>query len=292
MHYGISAANLLWPCGPEVADISRAAESLGFESIWAVEHVVFPHSYASTYPYSPDGRMPAEPATPFPDPLIWLTHVGAATSTIGLATGILVLPQRHPVVLAKEVATLDSLVGGRMQLGVGVGWLKEEFEALGIPFEQRGEMMDDYIAAIRTLWSGNSVSYSSRFVRFDDVSSSPRPTGRLPIVIGGDSVHAAKRAGRLGDGYFPAQGSPRDIELLVDVVRQSAADANRDPLSIELTCSITADFATDPVGGAQELAALGIARVLVPAFAFLEPNPIEALAEFQQRVIGPTRSIS
>jgi probable F420-dependent oxidoreductase len=291
MHYGISAANLLWASAPDAATVAQTAESLGFESIWAVEHVVFPHAYASTYPYSPDGRMPAEPATPFPDPLIWLTYVGAVTSTIGLATGILVLPQRNPIVLAKEVATLDVLAGGRVQLGVGVGWLEEEFEALGVSFERRGAMTDDYVAAIRALWSGDGVSYSGTFARFSEVSSNPKPAGRLPIVIGGDSIHAAKRAGRLGDGYFPAQGTPAELAVLIDAVHQSAADADRDPSTIELTCSITPEFTSDPVGGAEELAALGITRVLVPAFALLEPNPTEALSAFQQHVIEPTRSI-
>src|SRR6476660_6665715 len=133
--------------------LAQLAEELGFESLWTVEHVVVPTAYASAYPYSPDGRMPGGEDVPIPDPLIWLAYVGGATSTIRLATGILILPQRNPVILAKELATLDRLSGGRVELGVGVGWLREEFDALGVPWERRGARTDEYVAAMRALWA-------------------------------------------------------------------------------------------------------------------------------------------
>ena len=146
MRFGIAFANTGPMVEPAVAvAFARAAEAAGFESIWTVEHVVVPTEYASPYPYSPTGKMPGTVDSPIPDPLIWLTYVAAATSAIRLATGILVLPQRNPVVLAKETATLDQLSGGRLLLGIGVGWLKEEFDAIGVPFAERGARTDEAV---------------------------------------------------------------------------------------------------------------------------------------------------
>src|SRR3954451_110366 len=143
------ANTMSWGNGAGAVEAARAAEENGFESIWTVEHVVYPDDYASAYPYSPDGKMPAVPPTPIPAPLIWLAYVASVTTKIRLATGILILPERNPVVLAKELAPLDHLSGGRVELGIGVGWLREEFDALGIPWECRGARTDEYIEAMR-----------------------------------------------------------------------------------------------------------------------------------------------
>src|SRR5262249_32382928 len=140
MKFGIMFANVLGFTRPEGAiAIAQAAEAAGFESLWAVEHVVVPAGYKSEYPYSDTGRMPGTEDVDIPDPLVWLTYVAGATSTIRLATGILILAERNPVVTAKEVATLDMLSNGRVTLGVGAGWLREEFDAIGVPFERRGK---------------------------------------------------------------------------------------------------------------------------------------------------------
>jgi probable F420-dependent oxidoreductase len=184
----------------------------------AVDHVVFPDNYSSTYPYSPTGRLPGGPGVPLPDPLIWMAAVAAVTTRLRLLTGVIILPLRNPLVLAKQVATLDSMSGGRIELGIGVGWLKEEFEALGVPFEKRGKRSDEYIAAMRALWASDGASFSGEFVNFHQVSSNPKPVaGKVPIVIGGHSEAAAKRAGRLGDGFFPSIGTQVDILPLFDV---------------------------------------------------------------------------
>ena len=149
-------------------------------------------------------------------------------------TGVIILPLRNPLVLAKQVATLDHMSGGRIELGIGVGWLKEEFEAVGVPFEKRGTRSDEYIAVMRKLWAEDGVSFKGEFVTFDEVSSNPKPVNRaVPIVIGGHSEAAAKRAGRLGDGFFPSIGSQVDTVPLFDVVRRTAA-AGRDPKAIEI----------------------------------------------------------
>lgn len=287
MKFGIAFANTAGWAGPEGARrAARAAEAAGFDSLWTVEHVIFPDAYESAYPYSNDGKMPMGASTPLPDPLIWLTYLAAATSTIRLATGILILPQRNPLVLAKEVATLDQLSGGRVELGIGVGWLEEEFAALGVPWAERGARTDEYVAAMRALWASDHSAYHGRFVDFADVSSNPKPVrGTVPFVIGGHSVAAAKRAGRLGDGFFPGKGSPAELAELIDVVRQTAAEVGRDPSAIEITASSVGIFGTDPVGAVQEMEALGVSRLMVPAFLLMKPSEAEAMEAFAERVI-------
>src|SRR6266571_4992807 len=198
------------------------AEAAGFDSIWTVEHVVVPRQYQSRYPYSPSGRMGSGLEDfPVPDPLIWLAYIASATRTIKLGTAILILPQRNPVITAKAIATLDHLAGGgRVLLGIGVGWLAEEFAALGAPFEDRGPRTDEYVAAMRLLWSQECASYTGRFVSFEQVFCRPLPAERrIPIIVGGDSKAAARRAGRLGDGYFPARPAPPE---LFDEMRRAA----------------------------------------------------------------------
>jgi len=182
-------------------DLATRADRLGFESLWTVEHVVVPSGYGSAYPYHPSGKMAGGMEEfDLPDPLIWLAFVAAATERIRLATGILIVPQRNPLVLAKEVATLDALSGGRVTLGVGVGWLEEEFNALGVPFADRGRRLDDYVEAMRALWQGGKASVHNTYASFDECISLPRPAaGTVPIVIGGHSRAAARRAARLGD---------------------------------------------------------------------------------------------
>ncbi len=238
--------------------LAEAAEEAGFESMWTVEHTVVPGGYGSTYPYAAGGKMAGgEDAIPLPDPLIWMAFVAAATKRINLATGIMILPQHNPVVVAKQVATLDHLSRGRVLLGIGVGWLKEEFEALGVPFEDRGRRTDEYIGVLRELWGAEKPTFDGEFVQFKDAYCRPQPVkGHVPIIVGGHSPAAARRAGRLGDGFFPARGAPAD---LFELARQAARDTGRDPAAIEITVSLP-----DKLEDIPALAALGVTRVLVP----------------------------
>ena len=226
MRFGIAFANTGPMVEPAAAvAFARAAEAAGFESIWTVEHVVVPTEYASPYPYSPTGKMPGTVDSPIPDPLIWLTYVAAATSAIRLATGILILPQRNPVVLAKETATLDQLSGGRLLLGIGVGWLKEEFDAIGVPFAERGARTDEAVAALRALWTQDAATHHGRFSDFTDCVLRPHPVQpSIPIHVGGHTDAAARRAGRLGDGFFPAGG---DHDELARLFERGAPDGAR-----------------------------------------------------------------
>jgi probable F420-dependent oxidoreductase len=259
MKFGLRYCNTGRGVDPARAiELAQAGEEAGFESLWTVEHTVVPEGYQSAYPYSPDGKMAGGANDfPLPDPLIWMAYVAAATSRIRLATGIIILPQHNPVITAKQVATLDHLSGGRVLLGIGVGWLEEEFRALGVPFADRGRRTDEYVAALRELWSGDPPSFDGEFVRFAGAHCRPRPVrGSVPIIVGGHSEAAARRAGRLGDGFFPARGVP--VEL-IDLARRTAAASGRDPAALEITASAPEDLADVP-----RLAALGIGRLLVP----------------------------
>ena len=287
MKFGIVFANTGPFCEPTAAvAFARAAEAAGFESLWTVEHTVVPYGYESEYPYDKSGRMPGEDDAPIPDPLIWLTYLASATSIIRLGTGILIQPQRNPVVLAKEVATLDHLSGGRVELGVGVGWLKEEFDAIGVPFEERGRRTDDGIAAMRALWGEDRASYAGEFTTFTDCISRPHPVaGSVPVHIGGHSEVAARRAGRLGDGFFPAKGSHRRLGELAGIVRSTATDAGRDPSAIEFTCGGNGVFGPGALEEAGALAELGVDRIVVPAFLFYR-DTADALARYGDEVIA------
>ncbi len=247
-------------------ELVQAGEAAGFESAWTVEHTVVPANYTSTYPYSGDGKMAGgRDDIPLPDPLIWMAYMAAVTSTITLATGILIVPQHNPVITAKQVATLDQMSGGRVLLGIGVGWMKEEFDAIGAPFEDRGARTDEYVAAMRELWTAEKPTFHGRWVNFDETYCRPQPAqGSVPIIVGGDTVPAAKRAGRLGDGYFPARNAPQE---LIDLARRTAEEHGRDPDALEITTSVPDDLDDIPA-----LAARGVSRLLVPV------SPIAGLA--------------
>ena len=260
MKFGLRYCNTGRYVDPVLAvELVQAAEAAGFESAWTVEHTVIPRGYQSAYPYSTDGRIPGGGEGDFvlPDPQIWMAYVAARTSRIKLATGILILPQHNPVICAKQVATLDYMSGGRVLLGIGVGWLKEEFEALGVPFAERGARTEEYMHALRALWQMDAPTFEGRFVRFKDAFMRPKPVnGTVPIIIGGHSKAAAQRAGRLADGFFPARGASPE---LLAVMHNAAVGAGRDPAAVEITASMPDDPAELPA-----MAARGISRVLVP----------------------------
>jgi probable F420-dependent oxidoreductase len=260
------------------AKLAHAAENNGLESLWTVEHVVVPEGYESAYPYSPTGKMPGGETAAIPDPLAWLAYVAALTTTVRLATGILILPQRNPVVVAKETATIDVLSEGRLTLGVGIGWLAEEFDVIGVPFEERMERTDEYIEALRALWSADET-FDGKHSKFKNARSYPKPhqEGGIPIVVGGHTKAAARRAGRLGDGFFPARG---DIPMLVDECKRAAKDAGRDPDAIEITAG-----GLPSVDAAKALEDHGVSRIVVPPPSF-DPNDIaRALGELSENFI-------
>jgi len=222
-----------------MASFAEHLESCGFESIVVVEHTVLLTRYESVYPYDSSGRVGLPADCPIPDPLDLLAFLAGHTSRLGLATGVLVLPNHHPVVLAKRAATVDALSGGRLRLCVGVGWLKEELEACGADFDGRGRRADEQLAVLRALWADEprGASFHGEFFDFDDVMCYPKPVAaqRLPVHVGGHSRAAARRAGRLGDGFQPLGVSGRELASLLAVMREEASSAGRDPAGLEVS---------------------------------------------------------
>jgi probable F420-dependent oxidoreductase len=289
MKFGLAFASSVGTEPDSALEICRAAEAAGFDSVWGGEHVIRPDSIDSPYPYTEDGEMPGEAETAIPDPLIWLAYVAAAAPSLRLGTCILIVPQRNPLVLAKELATLDRLSGGRVDLGIGVGWMREEFDALGIPWERRGARTDEYIAAMRSLWAGPHAEYHGDFVDFAPATCSPRPVrGSIPILVGGDTRAAVKRAARIGDGYFPGTGDLEALAGRIAELRENAEALGRSPSEIPIHAIFGAQLA-DPIAGAEQLAEIGVDRAMLPAFFFMGPDGLDRLAEFGERVVKPLR---
>jgi len=267
-----------------MAHLAQAAERFGFESIWTVEHVVIPQDYQSPYPYSPSGKIPGSEDVPIPDPLLPLAYAAAITKTLRLGTGVMILPQRHPLYVAKEVATLDVLSNGRVILGIGSGWLKEEFDSLGLDFHQRGARTDEAIKSLRALWSPEAASsFHGKHFSFGPVKCFPKPVQKdgVPIVIGGHSPAAAKRAGRYGNGFFPAIVEPDKLKELFAMMSAEAKKAGRDPKQIELSCMGRAK-----VDSLKALQDIGIERVVVPPPAYDPEGITRGLEKIANEVLS------
>jgi probable F420-dependent oxidoreductase len=234
----------------EVIDaVAIAAESCGFATLWAGEHVVMVDRPQSRYPYSSDGQIAVPAPADWLDPLVALSFVAAATRQIEIATGVLLLPEHNPVLVAKQAASLDALAGGRFTLGVGVGWAREEFTALGVPFERRGQRTAEYVAAMRALWREDVASFRGEFVEFDSVRVNPKPVRdrRIPVVLGGNSDAALRRVAAWGDGWYgfnlETVGSVRErIERLDELCRASGRDIRTLRLAVSLQNGEPADL--------------------------------------------------
>lgn len=293
MKFALHFGNLAFPDGPGAKRLAQAAEKAGFESILAIEHVVIPSEYDSKYPYNASGKLMGTPQISMPDPLAWMSYASAVTETIKFMTGVLILPQRNPLVLAKQVATMDYMSGGRILLGVGVGWLEEEFDALGIPFKTRGTYTDEAMQAMRALWAGDDVSFEGGHINFTRVNCNPKPAnGTVPFIIGGHSRFAARRAGRYGDGFFPATGLQKPLEPVLDMMREEAVKAGRDPAAIEITTGCPDALpgsGKDPLEAVAARAALGVERSVMLLEPFLKGDLEENLARFGEEVIAKCR---
>jgi len=285
MKFGIAFANSGPFSNPALmGHLATTAERCGFESLWTVEHVAIPVKH-TPYPGSKDGQMAGGDTVPIPDPLIPLAYVAAITKSIKLATGILILPQRHPIYTAKEVATLDVLSGGRVILGIGSGWMKEEFDSLGIDFHKRGTLTDEAIQSLRALWHEGTSTFEGQHFKFGPLHSYPKPVKHdVPIHVGGHSPAAARRAGRYGDGFFPTVANPDKLKELLTIVRSEAEKAHRDPAKIELTAM--SSMKPDHL---KALADIGVARVVMNPPSSKPEVLTQALEKFHSEVIRTTR---
>jgi len=249
-----------------MAGFARHVEELGFESIVVVEHPLVVGDYTSRYPYAPSGRMPLPDDCAIPDPLDLLAFLSGVTSTLGLSTGVLVLPAHHPVVLAKRLATVDRLSGGRLRLCIGLGWMREELEACGADFASRGRRADESIDVLRALWADtepDGASFEGEFFRFSHAHTHPKPVrpGGVPIHVGGHSPGSIRRAARRGDGWQPLGLAGDELLDALALLRREAEAAGRDVEELELTLSALSTSTTPEV--VDKLAALGVARLVV-----------------------------
>lgn len=274
-----------------VTRYARLVERMGFESIWVIDHALMCVEYDSTYPYKTTGRTPIPAEANMPDPLVLMTWIAAATERLRIGTSMLILPQRHPIILAKAVATLDRYSKGRITLGVGVGWVKEEVEILKQNFRDRGRRADEWIEVLRALWADGLSSHHGRHFQFDHIASYPKPVqpGGVPIMIGGHSAAAAERAGRYGDEFYPhwSTRGPNEEALagLRKVIEVSALAAGRAPSDVRLTLTSTSDAKT-AYETAELCARLGAERVVVlPPKGELDGALPDELLRFKRTVI-------
>jgi len=281
MKVGVIPINVGVQSADQIVQTAQLVESLGYESVWTFEHVIVPVAYDSKYPYNKSGNMGAAPETNFVDPLIALSAVAAATKTLRLATGVNILSQTNPIYMAKQAASLDFISNGRFMLGVGIGWLKEEFEALGVPFERRGARFDDYVAGMRKIWSGDVVEHESDFISWKGFKSYPLPVQNpFPVVMGGVKGKIFERIAQLGNGWFAPTGDPTELKGHMTDLAKACDAAGRDMGDIEITCMWPG------VGGKEfleELASVGVSRVVVPMMG--EGDPVERLHKIAELAI-------
>jgi len=256
--------------------VASAADSCGFATLWAGEHVVMVDRSASRYPYSDDGVIAVPAQADWLDPMIALGFAAAASSRIGVATGVLLLPEHNPVVVAKQAASLDRLSGGRLTLGVGIGWSKEEFAALGVPFEHRAARTAEYVSAMRALWRDDVASFDGKFVGFDAIRVNPKPVRdrRIPVVAGGNSDPALRRVAAWADGWygFNLEGVAA-VRERVAKLEQLCEESGRNRAQLRLSVALRNPSPSD----LDALATLGVDElVLVEA----PPDRPEAAADW------------
>jgi probable F420-dependent oxidoreductase len=265
------------------ADVAQSAEANGFESVWMPEHLVFPEVIPPTYLYSESGYPPVTSDTPLFDVWVSLAFIAHATTTIRLATNVYVLPLRHPIEVARSVVTLDRLSNGRVTMGIGVGWLEDEFDAVGRGFHDRGRRTDAMIAVLRRLWTEDVIEVHDGFFDFGPVKFQPKPRARpIPIEVGGASPPALRRAGRLGDGWIEI-GSPSldEAREKLAIVMQHRHEAGRDDQPFEVTMGGQFGRDLDGVRRAEEAGATRI--VVAPLVSAGERITPELVADFCKR---------
>jgi probable F420-dependent oxidoreductase len=266
-------------------DVAEAADELGYHVVFTAEHLVYPQEIRTPYPYG--GRFPFAVTDPVLDVPTTLAWVAAMTKHVRLAASVMVLPYHEPIALAKALTTIDVLSGGRLMVGVASGWLREEFDLLGVPFRERGARTDEYLAALRALWTEERVTFQGRFVRLQEAAFFPKPIQKPypPIWIGGGSAAAFRRVARLGDGWLAVPRSPADLADDVAAIRREAEAAGRDPLRIGVAASGGATSVSELLDRVPALERAGATIATVPALFWAKsvPQAIELMDEFASR---------
>ena len=249
-----------------IAAAAAMVEKLGYDSFWVPEHVLFFPEYESKYPYSEDGRIQGDPRSLL-DPLTALTYVAANTSKIRLGSGICRVPQRNPVYTAKQVADLDYLSGGRVDFGIGIGWLKEEFNALGVPWTDRAGRTEECIGVMKTLWCDELSSFQGKYFSFEAAYQNPKPVQRPhpPLIFGGESRAALKRVATLGQGWFTFNVTPESLAQGIDILQPLLEEQGRTISDISI--SVTPDRKHINQESLKRFEELGAEQIILPLFA-------------------------
>jgi probable F420-dependent oxidoreductase len=268
-----------------ITSITRKAEELGFESLWIPEHIMLPVNYKSPYPYSSSGRMPAPPESPLHDPMLVLAYAAAITSKIRLATGIYVLPIRNPFTTAKAVASLDVLSGGRFIFGVGIGWLEEEFEGVGMNFKDRALRSREYVALMKELWTNDAPVYHGKTVSTEGFRMNPKPVQKPhpPFVFGGHTEPSLKRAARLGDGWYGIGEKLEETDRVIKRLREHEKEQHRTtPLELTVAPRFGGPVTVDQV---KRLRDMGVERVILAASPTTR-DQLAAMERFRDEVMA------
>ena len=267
-----------------IGAVARKAEECGFESLWIPEHIILPVTYKSPYPYSSSGRMGAPPESPLHDPMLALAYVAGITSKIRLATGVFVLPIRNAFTTAKAVASLDVLSGGRFIFGVGIGWLEEEFIAVGMNFKDRAMRTREYLALMKELWTSDAPNYHDKSVSVEGFKFMPKPAQKPypPIVFGGNTEPSLKRAAKLGDGWYGIADSTEQIGATIKRLREIEREVGR-TVPLELTVSrLREQLKPEQIG---QFAEMGVSRIIVGPGASTKEH-IASMEKFGDEVIS------
>jgi probable F420-dependent oxidoreductase len=255
---------------PELlVQVAQKAEALGFESLWIPEHLAVPVQITSRYPYSADGKFPGGPGAALHDPFVALGFIAACTKTIKLGTGVFVLPLRNPLAVAKAAASVDVLSNGRLLFGIGIGWLEDEFNAVGMPFKDRAARTREWITMMKALWAEDTPQFSGRFHSFPPLGFNPKPIQKPhpPIIFGGDSKPALKRTAEIGDGWFGVRYTPESVKPVLAQLKEIAGKVGRNFAKIEISVGMEpgTPFTIDTV---RRFADAGVHRLMTFAPGF------------------------
>lgn len=274
-------------------EMARTADECGWDWFAVSDHLVFPEKLDSAYPYAKDGKPYWSSSTPWPDPWTAIAMMAGATKNLRFLTNIYILPARHPVLVAKQVGTVASMSGGRVALGIGTGWMKEEFELLGPEYHTRGKRMNECVDVLRTLWKGGMQEYHGKFFDFDRLEMSPVPEGGVPIFVGGLSDIAMKRAARIGDGWIAVQHTTEELRELLAKLNGMRREYGTQDKPFENVVACTDAFDVD---GYRRLEDLGATTLTTQPWILYgaDPNSLEekkdALKRFADDVISKFRA--